>query len=573
MTADNDFDVPATGAVFTFGKSRFADNSPSKFWIKNDRILELACGDEHTAVVTESGRVFMIGSNDMGQLGLGSTKPVSKPSCVKALKPEKVKHVACGRAHTIVSCASGGVYAWGQNGDGQLGTEDLEDRHSPVLVLEVDIPVISLAAGSTHSALLNENGDVYIWGGNSEGQLGLDVIRQLTPKLLVLKESVVSLACGYYHTVVATESGRAYAWGDSANGRLGLSEKDQPFHRHPQEVRIPEKVVDVAAGSGHTLFLTESGGVFSCGLGTSGQLGQGGAELESLTPQPVVETSTHAIVSIATGDNHSCAVTDNGYLLTWGCGRHGKLCQGEENFASQFVPVVVRRLRHISVVLVGCGGCHTMVLGYRREDEDETATEEEIKQPKSNVLTSIARARRRITDGALPPLKSVGLPPIKQGGVLPTVPDHEDVLEEHEITDVLQIPCESSENGTGQENEASDDENSAAKSNDEDLSVPQKKGGRLARFFGSLGKKKTSSVVETFVITEETEEDKIPEVEIPEPHPLERDTHLESIEDRLNEAGLENKRDVVEAFTENDESSTSSKGKPGHKQSKTCAIL
>lgn len=42
----------------------------------------------------------------------------------------------------------------------------------------------------------------------------------------------------------------------------------------------------------------------------------------------------------------------DGFLLTWGCGRHGKLCQGEENFASEFTPVTVRRLRHIGVVLV-----------------------------------------------------------------------------------------------------------------------------------------------------------------------------------------------------------------------------
>ncbi|XP_064084575.1 X-linked retinitis pigmentosa GTPase regulator-like [Macrobrachium nipponense] len=457
----------------------------------------------------------------------------------------------------------------------------------------MDIPVTALAAGSTHSALLNEDGDVYIWGGNSEGQLGLDVIRQLSPKLLVLKEPVVSIACGYYHTVAATESGRAYAWGDSDNGRLGLLEKDQVFHRHPQEVPIPEKVIDVAAGSVHTLFLTESGGVYSCGTGTSGQLGQGAAEFESVVPQPVVETNSHAIVSVAAGDNHSCAVTDNGYLLTWGCGRHGKLCQGEENFSSQFVPVVVRRLRHITVVLVACGGCHTMVLGYRREEEDDTATEEEAKPTRSNVLNSIARARRRVTDslqtrpmtsnpyqqgpaeevegGALPPLKSVGLPPIKHA-VLPTVPDTEDVLEEQEITDVLQIPSESMENGLIQENKTSDDEDNAAKAKEKDSIPPQKKGGRLARFFGSLGKKKTSSVVETFVITE-AEEDETPEVNNVGSYPLEKDTHLESIEDRLNEAGLENKRDVVEAFADNDVGSSSSKGKPDHKQSRTCAIL
>lgn len=46
------FSLTDTGAVFTFGKSRFADNVPSKFWIKNDVVVEIACGDEHTAVIT-----------------------------------------------------------------------------------------------------------------------------------------------------------------------------------------------------------------------------------------------------------------------------------------------------------------------------------------------------------------------------------------------------------------------------------------------------------------------------------------------------------------------------------------
>ncbi|KAK7066211.1 hypothetical protein SK128_021339, partial [Halocaridina rubra] len=52
-----------------------------------------------------------------------------------------------------------------------------------------------------------------------------------------------------------------------------------------------------------------SGGIYSCGLGNSGQLGQGGGELECWTAHPVVETSTHAVVSIAAGENHSSAIT------------------------------------------------------------------------------------------------------------------------------------------------------------------------------------------------------------------------------------------------------------------------
>ena len=47
-----------TGAVFTFGKSRFADNVPNKFWIRNDRVLQVACGDEHTALV--AGKYFLV---------------------------------------------------------------------------------------------------------------------------------------------------------------------------------------------------------------------------------------------------------------------------------------------------------------------------------------------------------------------------------------------------------------------------------------------------------------------------------------------------------------------------------
>ncbi|XP_076050349.1 X-linked retinitis pigmentosa GTPase regulator-like, partial [Oratosquilla oratoria] len=95
MTVDDDFDIPESGAIFTFGKSRFADNAPSKFWIKNDVIKEISCGDEHTAVITHSGRVFTFGCNEMGQLGFGMNKAVLKPSCVKALKPDKALHVSC----------------------------------------------------------------------------------------------------------------------------------------------------------------------------------------------------------------------------------------------------------------------------------------------------------------------------------------------------------------------------------------------------------------------------------------------------------------------------------------------
>ena len=53
-------EVPETGAVFTFGKSRFGDDNANKFWVKNDPVVAVACGDEHTAVVTTTGRLTYV---------------------------------------------------------------------------------------------------------------------------------------------------------------------------------------------------------------------------------------------------------------------------------------------------------------------------------------------------------------------------------------------------------------------------------------------------------------------------------------------------------------------------------
>lgn len=76
------------GSAFVCGKSRFEEG---KFHVRDDPIIEIACGDEHTGVVTERGRVFMFGSNNWGQLGLGHENNIEKPSCIKGLKIKKYR--------------------------------------------------------------------------------------------------------------------------------------------------------------------------------------------------------------------------------------------------------------------------------------------------------------------------------------------------------------------------------------------------------------------------------------------------------------------------------------------------
>uniref|UniRef100_A0A672GW70 Retinitis pigmentosa GTPase regulator b n=1 Tax=Salarias fasciatus TaxID=181472 RepID=A0A672GW70_SALFA len=145
-----------TGAVFTFGRSSFALNVPSKFWLKNDRPGQISCGAEHTAVVTENGRLVVFGSNTHGQLGLGFKPATSKPASVKAFRSEKVKLVACGRDHTIICTYGGGVYGAGSNRDGQLGLGHCSSTSSfhPLRPFCGRTPIKMLSAGCSTSAAL-----------------------------------------------------------------------------------------------------------------------------------------------------------------------------------------------------------------------------------------------------------------------------------------------------------------------------------------------------------------------------------------------------------------------------------
>uniref|UniRef100_A0A3Q2QNC1 X-linked retinitis pigmentosa GTPase regulator-like n=1 Tax=Fundulus heteroclitus TaxID=8078 RepID=A0A3Q2QNC1_FUNHE len=340
MAEEAEDEIPESGAVFTFGKSKFADNIPSKFWLKNDVPHRIACGDEHTALITENRKLFMFGSNNWGQLGLGSKQTVHKPTCVKALKSEKVQQVACGRNHTLISTERGHVYACGGNGEGQLGLGDCEERTTFQRIKFFDSQgrVRMLAAGSNTSAALTASGKLFMWGENTEGQIGLGKLSQASsPQEVSVGCPVSWVSCGYYHSALVTADGALYTFGERDSGKLGLGTEQLSRHRVPQRVRsIEDPVKQVACGGGHTVALTgerrrqtwrrggrtmEAAGsqlvrfclpeddVYSFGLGQFGQLGHGTFIFESRLPRPVEHFRRGRVCRVSCGENHTAVIT------------------------------------------------------------------------------------------------------------------------------------------------------------------------------------------------------------------------------------------------------------------------
>lgn len=380
MAGETEDEIPETGAVFTFGKSKFADNAPSKFWLKNDVPLKISCGDEHTALVTENGKLFMFGSNNWGQLGLGTKTTVNKPTCVKDLKSERVKLVACGRTHTLVYTSCGNLYASGGNNEGQLGLGDCEDRTSFHLVdfFSKHEPIKIIAAGSNISAALTQDGKLYMWGDNSEGQIGLGKeSNALTPHEVSVGKQVSWVSCGYYHSAFVTVDGALFTFGERDSGKLGLTTEKLANHRVPQQVTgISDKVVQVVCGGGHTVALTEHE-LYSFGLGQFGQLGHGTFIFESRLPRVVEHFRRGKVKHVECGENHTAVTTDSGLLYTFGDGRHGKLGLGDENFTNQFIPTLCTRFLNYYTQAVACGGCHMLVLARPRDERSEHVILEE----------------------------------------------------------------------------------------------------------------------------------------------------------------------------------------------------
>ncbi|XP_032674765.1 X-linked retinitis pigmentosa GTPase regulator-like isoform X2 [Odontomachus brunneus] len=388
-----------TGAVFTIGRSRFADNIASHFFIRKDPVVIITCGDEHSAVVCQTGRLFVFGSNDWGQLGLGHKNHISKPSCVKILKPEKVTHVACGRAHTLICTGAQKIFACGSNQEGQLGRESSaigDSSSSPILIYDCGLAgprILQVAAGSHHSMALTSDGGVIAWGSNLEGQLGLPGISGLVnkPTKVPIPEPVKEISAGYYHSAFLTESGLVYVCGESESGKLGI---DVNFSTQvaPKQMQLPAPALHVTCGGHHTLVLAGNGNIYCSGSNASGQLGMGTNVNEVHTPKLLSRGALQdeTIVKIACGESHSAILTESGKLFTCGDGRHGKLGL-EENENNVHEVTFAAKYQELFVSNVSCGGCHTILVGRRHEmnyqlqQQSDTAQMEQSAQKISSL--------------------------------------------------------------------------------------------------------------------------------------------------------------------------------------------
>ncbi len=271
-------------------------------------VTQVAAGADHSLVVTSTGQLYAFGANLHGQLGRTENKETftPNPTPMQVTLPGAsgpVTQVAAGGEHSLALTSTGQLYSFGQNESGQLGSPIKETQPTPTLVsLPTGGTVTQIAAGFDHSLVLTSTGQLYAFGENEFGQLGTKENAETltpnpTPTLVGLPGAtgpVAQIAAGGRHSLALTATGQLYAFGENRYGQLGISENDKTEKANPtpELVTLPGAigpVTEIAAGAYDSLVVTASGQLYAFGYNYYGQLGGATAQATGEpTPTPTL---------------------------------------------------------------------------------------------------------------------------------------------------------------------------------------------------------------------------------------------------------------------------------------------
>eukprot|EP00937_MAST-01D_sp_MAST-1D-sp2_P001609 g1609.t1 len=347
--------------VYTFGKNNYsqlglehADASVGHIdqqstpqllrFFRDRRVLHVACGYEHSIIVTESNEVFGFGRNDNAQLGLGDTNNShNTPQRIPTLCGKEIALIRCGAHFALTVTADGEVFGQGANRHGQLGL-----GHSREQTLPTRVPALSgkgvhaLACGGYHSLVATRRNELFVFGKNERAQLGLGekfarVGQVETPTKLdeLCGVQVTHVAGGFRHSVVATADGKVYGFGNNRYGELGMGDartaEGRPLLRVPSP-RVVDRltgrgVMDLACGEYHTVAVLGDGDVVSFGYNGCGQLGLGHTDSQS-EPSRVEALCQKKVWAVECGYYHTVALTEEGSVYGFGYNANGMLGLG-----------------------------------------------------------------------------------------------------------------------------------------------------------------------------------------------------------------------------------------------------
>lgn len=301
---------------------------------------DLSAGLDHTCVVTR-GVLSCAGANFDGALGTLDT--MDRLTLSRASIAPDVVAISAGYSSTCALRARGSLLCFGANDHAQLGTGDFFPRTQPTEVFLTG-RVASFSASFAHVCAILADGELFCWGSNLEGELGqgdaMPGDDRAVPVAVAPGTAFVEVSTGQGHTCAIAIDGALLCFGRNAGGELGLGDGS------PGQVRTPTRVGTlrfrhVAAGQNHTCAIADDGALYCWGQdfdadGYAGPVGLPGAGSYA-TPTQVGDG--HDWAAISTDTFHTCGLRAGGELWCWGRNAEGQLGVGDMSVVDGLVRV------------------------------------------------------------------------------------------------------------------------------------------------------------------------------------------------------------------------------------------
>ena len=310
--------------VFSFGYSEDGSHGheeklvyPPKMIPSLTNITSVVTGEFHSACLDYDGNIYTFGDNECGQLGIG--KDTSYQTCI----PQKVnlppcKQVSCGNRFTICLTKCGLLYSLGNNHSGVLDFGNGATFSSTPHLISSLKDVEFVECGELHVFCKTIHNEIYSWGDNEYGQLGLGHIdNQKTPLLCssLLNEDITDIKCNNLNTLALTSNGDVLSCGNNDDGQLGRETNDASYSALFKKIETLSGIIRIECGYDHSLCIDVNNNLFVFGLNVFGQLGLADNENRH---KPIKHEKLSNIIDISKGGWHTFVKTSNNEIYGFG---------------------------------------------------------------------------------------------------------------------------------------------------------------------------------------------------------------------------------------------------------------
>uniref|UniRef100_A0AAV2JAU5 RCC1-like domain-containing protein n=1 Tax=Knipowitschia caucasica TaxID=637954 RepID=A0AAV2JAU5_KNICA len=227
----------------------------------------VACGQDHSLFLTDEGKVYSCGWGADGQTGLGHQGSTPVRAAGGGVEGVRVQQISTYADCSLALSQDGQLYGWGNSEYLQLAiaTDHAQVNSPRRLPLSGCGRVVQAACGGSQVAVLNDQGEVFVWGygilGKGPRLSESAVPEQIPPSLFGKSDfnpsaAVTKIRCGLSHFAAVTDRGELFVWGKNIRGCLGIGSRDDQYF--PWRVTVPGLVVDVACGVDHMVALVKS---------------------------------------------------------------------------------------------------------------------------------------------------------------------------------------------------------------------------------------------------------------------------------------------------------------------------